>query len=128
MVSNYIANYLFTRTHGFERVNLRIRISTFERLRLPLLSALLLVPSHQPAAVAPHADSLSTHPTPPQPTPPQPTPTQPKTNPQMACPQRSYGRHRMVFYLARFVFALLLLEWAVHNLPVFALARSGSLK
>lgn len=34
----------------------------------------------------------------------------------------------MAFYLARFVFALLLLEWAVHNLPVFALARSGSLK
>lgn len=48
--------------------------------------------------------------------------------PQMACPQRSYGRSRMLFYLARFVFALLLLEWAVHNLPVFALARSGSLK
>ncbi|CBJ31068.1 Glycerol:H+ symporter [Ectocarpus siliculosus] len=45
----------------------------------------------------------------------------------MACPQKSYGRSRMLFYLARFVFALLLLEWSVHNLPVFALARSGSL-
>lgn len=46
----------------------------------------------------------------------------------MACPQRSYGRPRMLFYLARFIFALLLLEWSVHNLPVFALARSKSLK
>eukprot|EP00903_Cladosiphon_okamuranus_P006699 g6538.t1 len=45
----------------------------------------------------------------------------------MACPQRSYGRPRMLFYLARFLFALLLLEWGAHNLPVFALARSGSL-
>ncbi|CAM9625716.1 unnamed protein product, partial [Hapterophycus canaliculatus] len=46
----------------------------------------------------------------------------------MACPQRSYGRARMIFYLVRFVFALLLLEWSVHNLPVFALARTGSLE
>eukprot|EP00904_Undaria_pinnatifida_P013239 jgi/Undpi1/9045/HiC_scaffold_26.g11505.m1 len=45
----------------------------------------------------------------------------------MACPQRSYGWGRMTFYLTRIAFALLLLEWGVHNLPVFALARSGTL-
>lgn len=47
---------------------------------------------------------------------------------QMACPQRSYGWRCMGFYLSRIALALLLLEWGVHHLPVFALARSGTLK
>ncbi|CAM9342054.1 unnamed protein product [Ascophyllum nodosum] len=45
----------------------------------------------------------------------------------LACPQKSYGRVRMLAYLGRFVLALLLLEWGTHRLPVFALARSNLL-
>lgn len=47
---------------------------------------------------------------------------------QMGCPQRSYGLRRMLVYLLRLLFTLLLLELGLHTLPAFALARSGVLR